>query len=104
MALREVVEDHIVTVFQGANLACMHQDRCTLAPRDIRLYRHLNGDEDRLGIEPRSQEAKELDWKRFKAGRLTMAEATVLDTERRSKVRAQLQRLQKHALEGAGHI
>ena len=104
LALREVVEDHIVTVFQGANLACGHCDRCTLAPKDIWLYRRLSGDEDRLGIEPRSQEAKELDWKRFKAGRLTMAEATVLDTERRRKVRAQLRRLRKHALEGAGRV
>ena len=98
LALREVVEDHLVCVFEGSNLACMHRDWCTLAPRDIHLYRHLNGDEDRLGIEPRSQEAKELDWQKFKSGRLTVAEATVLDTERRRKIRVQLRRLRKHAL------
>ena len=102
MALKEVVEEHIVKVFEGANLACMHRDRGTLAPRDIRLYRHLSGDKDHLGIEPRSQEAKELDWQKFKEGRLTMAEATVLDTERHRKIRAQMRRLRKRALAGAG--
>ena len=62
LALREVVEDHLVHVFEGSNLTCMHRDRCTLAPRDIQLFRHLSGDEDLLGIEPHSQEAKECDW------------------------------------------
>ena len=76
----------------------MHRDWCTLAPRDIHLYHHLNVDEDRLGIEPHSQEAKELDWQKFKSGRLTVAEATVLDTERRRRIQVQLRRLRKHAL------
>ena len=98
------MEEHVVKVFEGANLACMHRDHCTLAPRDIRLYRHLSRDEDRLGIEPKSQEAKELDWQKFKEGRLTMAEATVLDTERRRKIRAQMRRLRKRALAGAGRL
>ena len=98
LALREVTEDHLVRVFEGSNLACMHRDRCTLAPRDIRLFRQLSGDEDRLGIEPRSQEAKELDWQKFKSGRLSVAEATVLDTERRRKIRVQLRRLRKRVL------
>ena len=98
LALREVTEDHLVCVFEGSNLACMHRDWCSLAPRDIHLCRHLNGDEDRLGIEPRSQEAKELDWQKFKSGRLTVAEATVLDTERRRRILVQLRRLRKHAL------
>ena len=98
LALREGTEDHLVHIFEGYNLACMHRDRCTLAPRDICLYCRLNGDEDHLGIEPRSQEAKELDWQKFKSGRLTVAEATVLDTERRRRISAQLRRLRKHAL------
>ena len=98
LALREVTEDHLVRVFEGSNLACMHRDWCTLAPRDIRLYHHLNGDEDCLGIEPCSQEAKELNWQKFKSGRLTVAEATVLDTERRRRIWVQLRRLGKHAL------
>ena len=45
LALREVLEDHLVCVFEGSNLVCMHRDRCTLAPRDIRLFRCLSGDE-----------------------------------------------------------
>ena len=98
LALREVTEDHLVRMFEGSNLACMHRDRCTLAPRDIRLFRCLNGDEDCLGIEPHSQEAKELDWQKFKSGRLTVAEATVLDTERRRRIRVQLRRLRKCVL------
>ena len=76
----------------------MHRDWCTLAPRDIRLFRQLNGDEDCLGIEPCSQEAKELDWQKFKSGRLSVAEATVLDTERRRRIRVQLRRLRKRVL------
>ena len=98
LALREVTEDHLVCVFEGSNLACMHRDRCTLAPRDIRLFRRLNGDEDRLELEPHSQEAKELDWQKFKSGRLSVAEATVLDTERRRRIRVQLRRLRKRVL------
>ena len=80
----------------------MHRDRCTLAPHDICLYRCLSGDEDLLGIEPHSQEAKEHDWENFRSGRLTVAEATVLDTERRRKIRAQMRRLRKCALARAG--
>ena len=38
LALREVVEDHLVHVFKGSNLTCMHRDWCTLAHRDIHLY------------------------------------------------------------------
>ena len=38
LALREVTEDHLVHVFEGSNLACMHRDWCTLAPRDIHLF------------------------------------------------------------------
>ena len=102
LALREVVEDHLVRVFEGSNLACMHRDRCTLAPWDIHLYHQLSGDEDLLGIEPLSQEAKEHDWENFRNGRLTVAEATVLDTERRWKIRAQMRRLRKRALARAG--
>ena len=82
----------------------MHRDRCTLAPRDIRLFRCLSGDENLLGIKPRSQEAKEHDWERFKSGRLTVAEATVMDTEGRRKVRAQMRRLRQRALARAGHV
>ena len=37
-----------------------------------------------------SREARRRDWAKFKEGRLTPAEATVLDTERRRKLRAML--------------
>ena len=37
MALHEVTELHVVELFEGANLACMHQDRCTVSSKDLHL-------------------------------------------------------------------
>ena len=102
-ALRIIVEDHLIHVFEGSNLTCMHRDRCTLAPWDIHLYCHLCGDKDMLGIEPHSQEAKECDWEKFREGRLTVSEAMVLDTERRRKLWAQMRKKRRQALVRAGH-
>ena len=34
-ALRTAAEAYIMEVLGGGNLACMHRDRCTLAPKDI---------------------------------------------------------------------
>ena len=45
LALRTMVEDYLVTTLEGANLACMHRNRCTLAPQDIRLYRRIKGED-----------------------------------------------------------
>ena len=58
--LRIIVEDDLVRVFEESNLACMHRDRCTLAPRDICLYHCLCRDEDMLGIKPRSQKPRSI--------------------------------------------
>ena len=76
------MEEHLVTVFEGSNLTCRHQGICTLAPQDIRLYRRLSGNEDKFGIEPRSQEQREMDWGKFQDGRLSLEEAMVLGTEK----------------------
>ena len=40
-ALRAAAEAYIVEVLGGGNLACMHRDRCTLAPKDIQLFHRL---------------------------------------------------------------
>ena len=49
LALRTSVEDYLVTTLEGANLACMHRSRCTLAPQDIRLYSRLRGEDEKVG-------------------------------------------------------
>ena len=49
LTLRTMVEDYLVTTLEGANLACMHRNRCTLAPQDIRLYRRLRGEDEQIG-------------------------------------------------------
>ena len=84
----------MVEVLSGGNLACMHRDRCTLAPKDIRLFRRLRGDVDKLGEAPETEEARAKDWARYRKGRLTVAEAVVLDTNRRKKLR-QLAKLRR---------
>ena len=83
LALRTTVEDYLVSTLEGANLACMHRNRCTLAPQDIRLYRRLRGEDEQIGETQDSKEARRRDWAKYKEGRLTLVEATVLDTERR---------------------
>ena len=88
LALRTMVEDYLVTTLEGANLACMHRNRCTLAPQDICLYRRIKGEDEQIGETLESQEE----------GRLTLVEATVLDTERRRKLRAMLIKRRQRAL------
>ena len=93
-ALRTSSEEYLVEVLSGGNLACMHRDRCTLAPKDIRLFRRLRGDVDKLGEAPGAEEARAKDWAHYRKGRLTVAEAMVLDTNRRKKLR-QLAKLRR---------
>ena len=93
-ALRTSSEEYLVEVLSGGNLACMHRDRCTLAPKDIRLFRRLRGDVDKLGEAPETEEARAKDWARYRKGRLTVAEAVILDTNRRKKLR-QLAKLRR---------
>ena len=57
-ALWVAAEAYIVEVLGGGNPACMHRDQCTLAPKDIRLFRRLRGDVDSMGEAPESEEAR----------------------------------------------
>ena len=98
LTLRTVVEDYLVSTLEGANLACMHRNQCTLAPQDIRLYRRLRGKEEQIGQTPESQEVRRRDWDKYREGHLTPGEATVLDTERRRKLRALLIKRRQRAL------
>ena len=93
-----MVEDYLVTTLEGANLACMHRNRCTLAPQDIRLYRRIKGEDEQIGETQESQEARRRDWAKYKESRLTLVEATVMDTERRRKLRAMLIKRRQRAL------
>ena len=99
-ALRISGEEYLIKVLGGGNLACMHRNRCTLAPKDIRLFRRLRGDIDSIGETAESEEARREDWRQFNQGRLTMGEAMVLDTHRRRKLQALLQRRRQRALQG----
>ena len=98
LALRTAVEDYLVSTLEGANLACMHRNRCTLAPQDIRLYRRLRGEDEKIGQTQESRDARRRDWEKFREGRLTLVEATVLDTERRRKLRALMIKRRQRAL------
>ena len=91
-ALWVAAEAYIIEVFGGGNLACMHRDQCTLAPKDIRLFRRLRGDVDSMGEAPESEEARREDWRRYKKDRLTPGEAMVLDTNRHHKLRLLIQK------------
>ena len=60
-ALWVAAEAYIIEVLGGGNLACMHRDQCTLAPKDIRLFRRLRGDVDSMGEALESVEARRED-------------------------------------------
>ena len=96
-ALRAAAEAYIVEVLGGGNLACMHRDRCTLAPKDIRLFCRLRGDVDSMGETLESEEARRANWRRYKKDRLTPGEAMVLDTTRHCKLRSLLQKRRQRA-------
>ena len=63
----------------------MHRGHCT--PQDSRFYRRLSGEDDKVGVTERSQEAQKRDWEKYCEGRLTVDQAMVLDTERHCKLR-----------------
>ena len=77
-ALRFVGEGYLLEVLEEANLACMHRDRCTLSPKDVRLFRRLRGNS--IGEEAESTEARKADWEKYRQGWLTIQKAMVLDT------------------------
>ena len=86
-ALRTVGEGYLLECLEGANLACMHHNYCTVSAKDIRLFRTLRGDVDQVGEEVESAEARKADWKKYKEGRITVEESMVLNTNRRQKLR-----------------
>ena len=96
--LREIGEEHVVGVFEGANLACMHRDRCTVAPRDMHLFRRLRGDVDSLGEAETSSKARDADWQKYKEERLTMHEAKLEEARRRRQLRRLIQVRRERAL------
>ena len=91
-ALWVAAEGYIIEVLGGGNLACMHRDWCTLAPKDIRLFRRLRGDVDSIGEALESEEARREDWRRYKKDCLTPGEAMVMDTNRHHKLRMLIQK------------
>ena len=95
--LRAAAEAYIMEVLGGGNLACMHRDRCTLTPKDIRLFCRLRGDVDSMGETPESEEARRADWRRYKKDHLTPGKAMVLDTNRHWKLRLLLQKRRQRA-------
>ena len=88
MALCEVTEQHVVELFEGANLACMHRDRCTISPKDLRLVRCLRGDIEKYGEPVASEEARKQDRANFNKDQLTVGEAMMADIRRKYKLRA----------------
>ena len=56
LALRCGTEQYIVNTLQGANLLCMHQDHCTLQPKDVRMVRQIWNEDELIGM---TEEAKE---------------------------------------------
>ena len=85
-ALWEVAEQHMVKLFERANLACMHSDRCTITSKDIRLLHRLRGDTETLGEPVGSEEVRKKDRAKFNEGRLSISEAIVADTRRKQKL------------------
>ena len=91
-ALRVAGEQYLLEVLGGGNLACIHRDRCTLAPKDIHLFCMMKGDIDKYGETDASEEARRVDWHKYRKGHLTVSEAMVLDTCQKQKLKALLQR------------
>ena len=98
MALREVAEQNVVELFEGANLACMHRDRCTISPKDLRLVRHLRGDIEKYSEPAASEEARKQDRATFNKDWLTVGEAMMADTRRKYKLRALIAKRKRLAL------
>ena len=106
-ALRIAAEAYIVEVLGGGNLAFMHRDRCTLAPKDIRLFRRLRGDVDSMEETPVSEEARRADWRRYKKDCLTsrrghgighhlVPQAESIDSKEEAEVPEELEVLTPH--------
>ena len=102
-ALRVAAEAYINEVLGGGNLACMHRDWCTIAPKDIRLFRRLRGDVDSMREALESEEARRKDWRKYKKDCWTPGEAMVLDTNRHCKLRLLIQKRRKRLQQNLRH-
>ena len=102
-ALRVAAEGYIIEVLGGGNLASMHRDRCTLAPKDIRLFSRFRGDVDSIGEALESGEARREDWRRYKKDCLTPGEAMVMDTNRHCKLRMLIQKRRQRFQQNLRH-
>ena len=102
-ALWVAAEAYIIEVLGGRNLACMHRDWCTLAPKNIRLFRRLRGDIDSMGEAPESEEARREHWRRYKKDHWTPGEAIVMDTNRCHKLRMLIQKRRQRFQQNLRH-
>ena len=86
LALRCGTEQYLMDTLQGANLFCMHRDRCKLQPKDVRMARRVRGEDDMLGITEEAWEGICKDFREYYAKRMSLIEAVGVETERRRKL------------------
>ena len=105
-ALWVAAEGYIIEVLGGRNLASMHRDWCTLAPKDIRLFRRLRGVVDSIGEAPESEEARREDWRRpldprrgYGDGHQQVPHTKDADPEEEAEVPTELEVLTPHCVD-----
>ena len=87
LALRCGTNQYLVDTLHGANLLCMHRDRCTLQPKDMRMARRVRREDDMVGITEEAREGIHKDFREYHAKRMSLIEAVRVETERRRKLR-----------------
>ena len=85
-ALQEAAEQYLVSLFDCANLCCLHARRVTLMPRDIQLARRIRGEDEQLGVPDKEELIKKARAER--AARLGLREA-LLEERRRARAKRQ---------------
>ena len=86
LALRCGTEQYLVDTLQGANLLCMHRDRCTLQPKDVRMARRVRGEDDTVGITEEAQEGIHKNFREYHAKSISLIQAVRVETQRRRKL------------------
>ena len=86
LALRCGTGQYIADTLQGANLLCMHRDRCTLQPKDVRMARRVRGEDDTVGITEKAWEGVRKDFSKYHVKRMSLIEVVRIETERRRKL------------------
>ena len=46
-AIQEAAEHYLITMFDDANMCCIHRKRVTIEPKDIKLVRHIRNEDSR---------------------------------------------------------